>query len=374
MTRHRGNIVIWAWVALLLVLSVILPLYDFDGADYFLLPAPLAVVLGALIITRVPGNRIGWVMLLGGSAWLIYVSGRRYALLSLESGPYPGEYVAAWLGAWFGPLFLLSFPTLLVLFPDGTAKGWRRWFLGLLGLVAVLALAGGISLWGVDISVLTQDNLADVSTSYAITDTAFLLSLWAAVPATFAIVGRYRGGTGLQRQQIRWLLGGSTVFAMTLVLAPLLESSEIWGAALAVGMALFPVAIGIAVFKYRLYDLGRVVSRTVSYAIVVAVLGAVFVLGVVFVPNQLLLVEDPPAVLVAGSTLAAAALFNPLRKWAQGWVDRRFGRSHYDAARVMDEFAASLRHQLDNRQLIAGWVDVVEDTMQPSTVGVWVRR
>jgi hypothetical protein len=373
MTSRVTGVLIWAWVGVLAGATTLLPFLDSRGLDYFLLPAPLTMVLGALILTKVPGNRIGLVMLTGGSAWLLYVIGRRYALLSLEEGPLPGEYLAAWLGNWLGPFFLLSFPTLLVLFPDGKVSGWRRWFVGVLGLIASLAVAGGVALWGSDIAVLTDDSLADASPSYAITDLAFLLGLWASLPATFSVFARFRRGNRQERQQIKWLLVGASIFAMTLAFAPILEGSDLWAGALAVGMSLFPVAVGIAVFRYRLYDLGRIVSRTVSYAIVVAVLGTVFVIGVVFVPNQLMGVENPPAPFVAASTLAAAALFNPIRRWAMGWIDRRFNRSHYDAGRVMDRFAGSLREQVDGGDLIDGWVGVVEETMQPSSVAVWVR-
>lgn len=372
--RRWVRALLWIWVVALCTATLFIPFSDVETVDYFLLPAPLTMVLGALILTKVPGNRIGLVMLVGGSTWLIYVFSRQYAQLSQLDGPFPGEYLAAWLGNWIGPFFLLSFPTLLVLFPSGEADGWRRWFLGFLGLVAALAVAGAVALWGADITVLTQDDIADVSPEYALTDLAFLLGLWSALPATLAVVGRYRRGNGLERQQIKWLMVGAALLAITLLLAPILEGSEVWGAALAVGMSMFPVAIGIAVFRYRLYDLGRLVSRTVSYAIVVSVLGLLFVVGVVLIPDRILLVDDPPTLLVAGSTLAAAALFNPLRKWAQRWVDRRFNRSHYDAAQVMDEFAGSLRERVETEDVVDGWMDVVDRTMQPSAVGVWMRE
>ena len=374
MTRRWPNILLWVWVGGTTLAVAALSLYDIEEANYFLVPASLAMILGALIITRVPGNRIGLVMLLGGSAWLIYVVGRRYALASIESGPFPGEYVAAWLGAWLGPLFLLSFPTLLALFPDGRARGWRRWLLGALSVIAAIAIAGGVNLWGADLPVLINDIIADASARYAVTDTAFILSLWAALPATISVIGRYRGGDRLERQQIKWLLVGASVFAVTLLLAPIFDESEIWGATLAVVMAAFPVAVGIAVFRYRLYDLGRLVSRTVSYAMVVAILGVLYALGAVFVPNQLMGMEDPSPILVAASTLAAAALFNPIRRWARSWVDRRFNRSRYDAVQVMDLFTDSLHERVDTHDVIDGWVNVVEETMQPMTVGVWLRR
>jgi hypothetical protein len=365
--------VVWAWVVGLGVLAAGFLIYGAGNAAIFEAPALMALAMGALIVTRVRGNLVGAVMLIGGSAWLLYAVGYDYARLSLESGSLPGEFIAAWLGAWAGPLFYLSFPTLLLLFPDGRASGFRRWFMIVIVGVGLLTVAGAISLWGVPPEVIVDEPTLSIDPRYQLTDLAFVFSLWLTLPATYAIVSRYRTGDHVVRQQVKWLLFGALALAGSLTLAPLLEQSDFWGIALAIGMSLFPIGVGIAVFKYRLYELGRIVSRTVSYALVVAVLGAVFMFGVVYIPNQLLLVQDPPAILVAASTLAAAALFNPLRRWAQGWVDRRFNRSRYDAERVMDGFADSLRHQLDSSDVIDGWVEVVEETMQPATIGVWVR-
>lgn len=365
---------VWVWVVILAMLAVGFIVYEPGDAATFVPPALMAIVMGALIVTRARGNPIGASMLIGGSGWLLYAVGQDYALLSIETGSLPGEYLAAWLGAWVGPLFYLSFPTLLLLFPDGRAEGFRRWFVAAIGALALLTLAGGVSLWGIPFEVLVDDATLTTDPRYRMTDLAFLLSLWLALPATYAIVRRYRTGDRVTRQQVKWLLFGALALAGSLTLVPFLENSDLWGIALAIGMSLFPVGIGVAVFRYRLYDLGRIVSRTVSYAIVVAVLGSVFALGVVFIPSQLLVVDDPPALLVAASTLAAAALFNPVRKWAHGWVDSRFNRSHYDAAQVMDVFADSLQHRVGSGEVIEDWVDVVEGTMQPSVVGVWVRR
>lgn len=364
----------WVWAGSLAVLSVGFIAYEAGDASTFVPPALMAVLMGALIVSKVKGQPIGATLLIGGSAWLLYAIGHDYAALSAEIGPLPGEYVAAWLGACTGPLFYLSFPTLLLLFPDGLLGGRRRWFAGVIAALVLLTVVGAISLWGVDLSVLRDEARLTLDPRYQLTDLAFLLSLWLTIPATFAIVKRYRTGDIVVRQQVKWLLFGGLALAGSLSLAPVLDDSYYWGVALAIGMSLFPIGVGIAVFKYRLYDLGRVVSRTVSYAFVMAVLGAVFVLGVVLIPNSLLRVEDPPALLVAASTLASAALFNPLRKWAHGRVDRWFYRSHYDAAQVMDEFAVSLGHQVDAGGVIDGWVDVIEETMQPTSVGVWVRR
>jgi hypothetical protein len=132
-----------------------------------------------------------------------------------------------------------------------------------------------------------------------------------------------------------------------------------------------PVSIAVAITRYRLYEIDRLVSRTVSYLLVVGLLAAVFI-GVVTVAGSLLQTESDLA--IAASTLAVAALFNPLRKRVQTWVDRRFNRSRYDAQKVMDGFSGSLRDQIDPAHVIEGWVRVVSQTMQPAAAGVWVRE
>jgi O-antigen/teichoic acid export membrane protein len=132
----------------------------------------------------------------------------------------------------------------------------------------------------------------------------------------------------------------------------------------------FPVSLGVSISRYRLYDIGRLVSRTVSYALVLGLL-AVVVLGLVTLLATFLPSDDP--LVVAVSTLAAAALFNPVRKRVQSVIDRRFNRSRYDAQRVIGSFAATLPDQVDPDEVVDGWVEVVGDTMQPSAVGFWVK-
>ncbi|MGH8949250.1 MAG: hypothetical protein ACRDXF_10375, partial [Acidimicrobiia bacterium] len=136
-------------------------------------------------------------------------------------------------------------------------------------------------------------------------------------------------------------------------------------------MILFPLSFGVAVLRYRLYEIDRIVSRTVSYALVVGLLAGMF-LGVVALMSSLL-PEESSDLAVAGSTLVVAALFNPMRRRVQDWVDRRFNRQRYDAQRVMDGFAVSLRDRVDPEEVMNGWVGVVSSTMQPDAIGMWVR-
>jgi hypothetical protein len=143
---------------------------------------------------------------------------------------------------------------------------------------------------------------------------------------------------------------------------------HIW---ISVSMTAIPVAATLAILRYRLFEIDRIISRTVSYAIVIVLLASVYFLGLTALTG---LLDTNSPLAVAGSTLAAAALFNPLRRRVQRGVDHRFNRTRYDAERVMIGFTGSLRDEVDPDSVVAGWVSVVNDTMHPASTGVWVRR
>lgn len=364
--------ILWAWTVGLAAFSVTFVVVG-DETPELLIPAFLALALGSLILTRLPRNAIGAVLHIGGASWLLYEGLRQYAVQSFEAGPFPGEYLAGWLGTWIGPIFFMTFPTLLLLFPDGRALGWRRWFLVVIAGVAGLTVLGAVQLWGVPFETLVDSAALDGNPRYVPTDLAFVLSLFLSIPAVVSVVLRFRAGSQVERQQIKWLLLGSVTLAIGLIPGPLgLEGTRVWEIFLALCMSLFPLAIGLAIFRYRLYEIDRIVSRTVSYGLVVGALAVVFAAGVVWIPSALGLRDAP--LLVAGSTLAVAGLFNPLRRRVQRWVDRRFNRSRYHSEQVIEQFAGSLRNRVDPDGVVDGWVGVVAETMQPSSVAVWVRE
>jgi hypothetical protein len=364
---------LWGWTATASAAWIGAWLDYPDKVIEFGIPAILFLVVGSLLTIRVRGNLIGPVLVIGASAWLIYDIGRAYATASLERGPFPLEHFAAWLGAWTGPVAFLMVPVLLTLFPDGRFSGRRRWFLVPFGLVIGLVLVGAVMLWGVPADALVDDDLIDRYASYDPIDAAYPLSGALIVPAAISLALRYRRGSPLERQQSRWLLASVLIAPIAAFIAfRFLDLEDYSGLVLAAAVSTLPAAIGVAILRYRLYDLGRVVSRTVSYAVVIGVLGLVFVFGVVYVPNQLM-GSEAPAWLVAASTLAAAALFNPLRRRVVGWIDRRFNRSRYDNERVLDGFADTLRDGTDAVLVKDGWAAVVTETMQPAAIGVWVR-
>lgn len=364
-------VAVWSWSFLVLLGWSTVSVVNSDDLTTFGIPAALTTILGALIWTRGEENRIGLLMLIAGSAWLLYDGCRVYATLSIESGPFPFEYLAAWLGTWTGPIFFVSFPALLLLFPDGRAPGFRRWALLFLCSVPALVAIGAISIWGQPAEVLIDNDLVSPVPQYVWIDAAFIIALYSIIPATPSIIGRYRTGDLVSRQQIRWLAAGAVAFAVGLIVGSVASGGQgpaWWDFVIVAGMTSFPVAIGIAIFRYKLYDLGRLVSRTFTYAIVIALL-ALTIAGVAAIAGAQF---DRPWV-VATTTLAVAALFNPLRRRVQAWIERRFNRSRYDAERVMADFSGSLRDRVDPHGVVAGWTGVVSETMQPAAIGVWVR-
>lgn len=336
----------------------------------------LTMAVGGFLLSKGSGGLIGVVMMIGGSAGLIYDLGTVYASVSMERpDALPAEHLAAWLGMWTGSLAFIAIPALLVLYPEGSFRGRRVWWALVFAVVASAVLVGAGLMWTAPTSVLISLGSGGDPPgypAYELVNVGFL-SWMLFIPAALTLAHRWRRGSRVERLQIGWLLAAALVVPPAAIIASRLGVDG--RVLLMVAPCAVPVAIGIAITRYRLYDLGRIVSRTLAYTLVVVLLGAVFALGVVAIPNLVLGAGGTaPPLVVAASTLAVAALFNPLRKRVLAWVDRRFNRAHYDAERVMDEFGQSLSNQSDPDSAVAGWVDVVSDTMEPAAIGVWVRE
>jgi hypothetical protein len=313
--------------------------------------------------------------------------------IARASGASAAAAVAATvLGAWaFGLcIWLLAGPGLL-LFPDGRLPGDRwRWALWVpLVLVTALPLADAVIVsevclqWSGDDCVRAVENPFQVITGADVSGVAdrYTQFLFVGVLAVSlaALIVRYRRSRGEVRGQLKWVAW--MAMAVVLVFFPVAVAEDLLGSTLNewVGVLAFmvltvgmPVAMAVAIFKYRLYDIDRIINRTAVYAIVVGLLAVVFAAGAVWIPSLLPFEESNLA--VAASTLAVFFLFNPLRQRTQRFVDRRFYRSRYDAQQVADEFSARLRDQVDPDQVAAEWVEVVQRTLQPESVAVWVKE
>jgi hypothetical protein len=346
-----------------------------DNRVAAILPGALcAVVVGAILTARVRGNGVGPLCLIAGSAWVIYLFGTSYGIASMNaSQPMPAAYFFAWLGGWLGALLFPCIAAVIMVFPNGKAVGW--WRVLLLGPIAaaVLAVIAAIMLWGASLATLTNDR-AVARAGSPFLDLAFINGGAIVAVATISVFAKYRRAGSVERQQIKWLLAATSLNALTFIVAVATDSGEgftgwvIW--VLAVAFAAIPLSILVAVLRYRLYEIDRIVSRTVSYLIVIGLLAGVYLAGLALLSTRF----SESSLAVAASTLAAAALFTPVRRRVQAWVERRFNRSHYDAQRVMERFSESLQGNLDTGTLIRGWVDVVVETMQPSFVSVWIRN
>lgn len=364
------------WVILMVTAAVAWLTFPREGIDSTagVLAAALCwVVVGALTL-KVPSNSVSLLALVAGSAWVVYQFGSGYGAASQHSAGSGlwGDYFSAWLGAWVGALLPLGVALLILVFPSGRPLGWWRLVMipPLLGIVAT-AVGAGI-MWGLPLSTLIDQVKLSEAPGYAMVDAGFIIGFVFAVPATVSMVVRYRRAGSIERQQIKWLLAATCLFALAYVVGAASDDSNetVWWV-LSLALAAIPLAILFAVLRYRLYDVDRILSRTISYIVVLGVLTTVYLLGLTAMTS--ILPSDSPLA-IATSTLAVAALFNPVRRRVQAGVERRFNRSRYNAQRVIDGFSGSLREDLDPDTVVRGWIGVVSATMEPASISVWVRN
>ena len=344
-----------------------------------------ATSVGALLASRRPRHPVGWLLL--GLGLPVAVSGVATGYANYGLMARPGTLPAAdWAAVYHSVSILLAFACLqfvLLLTPTGSPPSprWRRW-----GWVA-----GGAAALAMVTSLLLplDEPYQSVANPLAVPGLAGLLRLvsnlaWAVTAfgllvSAASLLLRFRRAAGVERQQLRWLvlaaaLAGGVVAVTGLALALGLLASTgnevLLGWVSAGVLGLMPLATGAAILRYRLFDLDRIISRTVAYGLLTLVLGggyAVIALGL----GQLL--GGDSSLVVAAATLAVAALFQPLRRRVQAVVDRRFNRRRYDATRVIDEFGARLREQVDLDALSAELLVVADRTMQPTQASIWLR-
>ena len=329
-------------------------------------------VLGALIADRKPRNPIGWLMSLSGLLLGVFSFNQQYAPLAVaESLPLVG--LSSWLATWTAlPGIAITITSSLQLFPDGRLPSprWRpvAWVSAAAAVVPAMVIA--VRAWpvrGPELATLTFDHPA-VTAVFGI---GLPVILVLSVVSMAALVVRFRRSAGVERQQIKWFAYGAMIGI------PLGLPAEVpfWGPILElVQPPLMFAGLGIGIFRYQLFDVDRIINRTVVYGLVTAVLGAVYAV-VVLVAGQLsgTVGGDLPSWAVAAATLAVAALFQPVRRRIQTVVDRRFNRRRYDAARTVEAFSTRLRDQVDLATLSAELLAVVDQTVQPTRTSLWLR-
>jgi hypothetical protein len=369
----KATIVIWSVLMVVAAFSWLTFAPEIDAMVGVLFASVCSVLVGAILTVKVPSNSIGVLSLLAGSAWVLYLFGRGYATLSLESAEaLPLAYFFGWVGSWAGALFLIGVSLVILCFPTGKPVGWWRVF-GLGPLIgAVSTMIGAVLIWGLPLETLVDDEVLSLTPRYPLIDAGFVFGFVSVIPATLSVVARYRRSGTVERQQIKWLLTATSLLAIAYVVGAMSDDSNetVWWV-ISLAVAAIPISILFAVLRYRLYDIDRILSRTVSYVVVIGVLAGVYLLALTAMANFL---PSDSSLSVAASTLAVAALFNPLRRRVQAWVERRFNRSRYDAQQVMERFSGSLRQDLDPDTVVTGWVGVVSETMQPTSAAVWIRN
>lgn len=340
---------------------------------------PAITALGAYLRMKVPENPISWVFFFMGAG--LPLVGWTASVISVEVPPLdPGitDYLALLLqGPPSSILVFYPFFFMLFVFPTGRFLNRRwRWALHLgvgMAVLTFLMFAFAETFrpgyvedpWHVDNPV----GFIPVAVADAVGGGLGLVAmLFLAVGGVVALVVRYRSATAETRAQIRWLLYPGVLFPLTLIATAL---SEDVSAIALLPFALVPVAIFIAITRYRLYEIDRIISRTIAYTMVVGALASVYVVGAVWLPTQIL--GEQPATFVAGTTLAVIALFNPIRRRVQRWVDRRFNRTAYEAAILAEQFASRMKKSMTVDELAGAWLATVEATLQPEFVSVWVR-
>lgn len=336
--------------------------------------------MGALIASRRPDNPIGWLLLAIGAGAGLLVASMGYAAFGLvhnEAGA-PGATVAAWFEAWLWFPLILTIPTFLpLLFPTGRlpSRRWRpvAWFTAALTAGAVIPSMVEGRLVGSGYDVRNPIGIASLGDTEESLFSALGPILLVAIALCLAsIVFRYRQGSTQERQQLKWV--ALAVLALLSMIA--LED----GLGLMVPAVVFPlvlmglpVSMAVAVLKYRLYEIDRIVSRTLTYGVLTSALAGGYLLTVLVLQALLPVSEDSPLV-VAISTLGVVAAFGPLRTRVQRAMDHRFNRSRYDAGHTIEDFGARLRSETDLDSLVADLVAVTHQTMQPAAVSLWLRE
>jgi hypothetical protein len=334
--------------------------------------------IGLVLSLRRPANPIGWLFAAAGLAWSLPIpvepwldrlvgEGRPLPLVAQAAAVY-GEF--SWAPATVLGVIL---PALLV--PGGRLRS-RRWRpVAATGVAAgALVLVGGVLAPArlEDLQIANPFGLAGPAGTLAAMAAVAGFLLWAAsmVASVACVVLRFRASRGVERQQLRWVAAGAAAAVAGLLAGAATPQGTVLSSVLYSSVLCIPLAVAVAVLRYRLWDLDRLVSRTVTYALVTALLVVPYLL---IVPAVSRLAGDTGNLAVAATTLAAVAAFTPLRRRTQDLVDRRFNRRRYDAARTVAAFAARLRDQVDLDALEAELLAVVDQTVQPTRASLWLR-
>jgi hypothetical protein len=367
----------WALLAATVVLAVAqVPLSLgheplFDTITYGLLALAFGVT-GALVASRQPTNAIGWIFCASG-VW----GGANELWEAIAYHRWPTGVAGQWVISWSWIWSLAAYTVVFLLFPGGRrlmSPRWRR-VIWLLAVGCALAIPG---------QALSPDNkeFVDGRNPLAVKGVVVQIALNVGITMALAsfvisvagIVIRYRQAVGIERLQLKqFVFAGSVLIPIMAVAMLFYDESAVVRIAIGLALTALPVAVGLAILRYRLYDIDVVINRTLVYGSLTATLAGAYLGSVLVLQLALSTFTEGSALAVAVSTLAVAALFRPVRGRIQGAVDRRFFRRKYDAARTLEAFGVRLRDEVDLVTLNAELRAVVADTMQPAHVSLWLR-
>jgi hypothetical protein len=388
--RTAGRVAWGLWALTVLAVAPTLLLASVNGPSSARNSAVVALVIlafstvGALVASRRPGNPIGWLFLAGATCWIFGELALEYAVYALVTAPntLPAGAWAGWFGGWargMGWLIIALF--LLLLFPTGRLPSprWRPVLWGAvlfcLFFTAVIWLAPTSS--DLRLTFVTNPLGLELPTMNLLLEVLYLALPLTLVVSGAAVIVRFRRSRGDERQQIKWFAYAVAVmvslflFWFSLALTGLVPPDALLWTVPLLGL---PAGVGVAVLRYRLYDIDRIINRTLVYGLLTVVLALVYAGSVVALQRVfIVLAGEDSQLAVVVSTLVISALFNPLRRRIQAFIDRRFYRRRYDAKATLEAVSARLRDETDLDRLGDELVSAVSETVQPARASLWLR-
>src|SRR5215203_2141572 len=343
--------------------------------------------MGAIVASRRPENPVGWLLCLYGLAQSISHFSAQYAIYALLAQPdsLPAGIAMAWVSSWLVPIIIGLSVFFILLFPTGGLPSrrwqWVTWLTVAFVLVGVILGAfssGPVESLGPIRNPLGIEGFSNIYNSILFTMVATVLL----VAAASSVFMRLRRAKGVERQQIKWFAYAAAATVIGLFLAyviPTMIDTPLWfeRAGYAVLIAVIPsipISIGIVILRYRLYDIDIIINRTLVYGSLTVTLVALYFGGIVLLQSVFVVFTGERSTLaVVASTLLIAALFNPMRRRIQSFIDRRFYRRKYDARKTLEDFSTRLRDQTDLETLNNDLAEVIRETMQPAHVSLWLR-
>jgi len=387
--RRTATLLAWGTCALILVLiSCVVAITLLNGGDIFDVNFAIVgisrTVVGGAGASRRSANPVGWLFLAGALGAAIRVLAGEYAIYGISTNPgaLPLPYALAWLSntmALIGPV--ISFILIPLYFPDGRPLS-RRWaFVGRVSLGSLLLFTLFYAFAPVEaIQRSGIQNPLGVEALRPFLKTLETVVLWWFIALILAAAGslvvRFLRSVGEERQQLKWITYAAAILPVWFLVNPPIQAAfpDLFAVLDSLFIAAVPIAAGIAILRYRLYDIDLIINRTLVYGILSLLLGLIYFGAIVLSQAALrTLAGGESSLAVVASTLAIAALFNPLRRRVQDFIDRRFYRKKYDAAKTLEAFSTRLREETDLERLGGELVSVVHETMRPEHASLWLK-